>query len=108
MATSGDFVRIAMALEGTVQAPHFDRSAFKVARTYATLAPGGASANLKFDAAEQEFKCLLAPDAFAPVSGGWGRMGWTAAILANLSPEELAAALEMAWRHALPRKRTKG
>jgi len=40
MATGKDLRRMALSLEGTVNAPHFDRTAFKVARTYS--APTGA------------------------------------------------------------------
>ena len=102
MATGADLRRIALALAGTTEAPHFDRAAFKVARTFATLAADGMSANLKFAPEAQEFKCLLAPEVFAPVPGGWGRMGWTTLNLAAASVAELEAALELAWRHALP------
>ena len=103
MATEADFRKMALALEGTMQAPHVDRTAFKVARIYVTLSADGRSANLKFTPDEQELKCLVAPDAFAPVPGGWGRMGWTTATLAALSKPELTAALETAWQHALPK-----
>ena len=61
---------MALALPGTVAAPHFDRTAFKAARSYVTLASDGLSANFKFAPDEQEFKCLLAPEIFAPVPGG--------------------------------------
>ena len=105
MATAEDLRRIALALEGTTEAPHFDRTAFRVARNYATLAPDGRTANLKFASGDQEFKCLLAPAAFQPVPGGWGKMGWTTAILAELSVPELKDALEIAWRQALPKKK---
>ena len=105
MATAKDLRRIALALGGTTEAPHFDRTAFKAARIYATLPADGRTANLKFAAADQEFKCLLAPAAFSPVAGGWGKMGWTTATLAELSLPELKDALELAWRHALPKKR---
>jgi hypothetical protein len=37
MAKAADLRRIALALAGTVEAPHFDRAAFKVARIYVTL-----------------------------------------------------------------------
>ena len=97
--------RLALALEGTVEAPHLDRRAFRVARIYATLAADGLTANLKFAPDEQALKCAVAADAFAPVPGGWGRMGFTTVRLAALDERELAAALEMAWRHALPRPR---
>ncbi len=105
MADNTDLRRIALSLEGTTEAPHFDRAAFKVARIYATLAADGLTANLKFTPDEQEFKRMLAPQAFTPIANAWGRQGWTTATLSELSLAELTSALEMAWRHALPSKR---
>ena len=107
MATAKDLRRLALSLEGTVEVPHFDRAAFKVARIYVTLAADGRTANFKFTPDEQEIKCLLLPGAFEPVANAWGRQGWTAATLAKLGAAELAAALETAWRHALPGTRRK-
>ncbi len=105
MATAADLRRVALSLDGTLEAPHFDRAAFKVARIYVTLAADGRTVNLKFTPADQEFKCMLAPAAFRPVPGGWGKQGWTTATLAELSVPELKDALEIAWRLALPKKR---
>src|SRR5262245_26780490 len=107
MATGRDLRRMALALEGTTEAPHFDRAAFKVARIYVTLAADGRSANFKLTSDEQEFKCMMAPDAFAPVSNAWGRQGWTAATLSKLSAAELKSVLELAWAHAVPKKRAR-
>ena len=103
MATAGNLRRIAQSLEGTTEAPHFDRAAFKVARIYATLAADGRTANFKFAQDEQELKCTVAADAFAAIPNAWGRQGWTTGTLAKLSEPELRSALEMAWRHAQPR-----
>jgi hypothetical protein len=104
MATATDLRRIALSLAGTIEAPHFDRAAFTVARIYVTLAADGRTANFKFTPDEQEFKSMLASEAFAPVPGGWGKQGWTTAKLSALSAAELKDALEMAWRHAVPKK----
>jgi hypothetical protein len=104
MATGEDLRRMALALEGTTEAPHFDRIAFKVARIYVTLAADGLSANFKFTPDEQEFKCMLAPEAFHPIPNAWGRQGWTAADLRKLDAADLKNALETAWAHALPKK----
>jgi hypothetical protein len=93
MATAEQLRQAALALDGTVEAPHFDRTAFKVSRIYATLAADGLTANLKLSVDEQEFKCLLAPRAFAAVPNAWGRQGWTTAQLAELSQQELTSAL---------------
>ena len=100
MGTGEDLRRMALALEGTVEAPHFDRAAFRVARIDVTLAADGRTANLRFTPDEQELKCMLAPESFAPVPNAWGKQGWTAAKLSELSAAELKSALETAWAHA--------
>jgi hypothetical protein len=107
MATARDLRRIALSLDGTSEAPHFDRAAFKVARIYATLASDGNSANLKLTPDEQELKRLTAPEAFAPVDNAWGRQGWTTVTLAANGTQELEAALRTAWLHSLakPKRR---
>jgi predicted DNA-binding protein (MmcQ/YjbR family) len=107
MATGKDLRRLALSLEGTTEAPHFDRAAFKVTRIYATLGADGKTANLKLSPEEQEFKCMLAPEALAPVPNAWGRQGWTTATLSKLKANELRDLLETAWRHAVPAKRGK-
>lgn len=107
MATAKDLRRIARSLEGTSEAPHFDRTAFKAARIYATLAADGRTANFKFSSDEQELKCLTAPEAFSPVPNAWGRQGWTTAKLSAMTITELENALQTAWRYALLKKRVK-
>ena len=103
MTTVTDLRRIALSLEGTVEAPHMERSAFKVARIYATLPPDGRSANLMLSLDEQEFRCQRSPAAYAPVAGGWGRMGYTTLTLSALTVDELREVLTIAWRMAQPR-----
>ena len=98
MADADAFRSIALSFDGTAEYPHFDRRAFKARVTFATLAPDGLTANIKFAPDEQALKCAVAPDAFAPLDNAWGRRGWTCATLASLSEAELRAALEMAWR----------
>jgi hypothetical protein len=74
-------------------------------RIYVTLAGDGKTANFKFMPDEQEFKCMILPDAFTPVPNAWGRQGWTTATLSALSKADLQSALEMAWQHASAKKR---
>jgi hypothetical protein len=97
LGTDNDLRRLALALEGTSEV-------FKVARIYATLAADGKSANFKFTPDQQEFRCMMAPEAFTPVRGSWGYQGWTTAKLSALSLTELKDALEMAWRNAQSNK----
>lgn len=107
MATGTDLRRSALSLEGTSEASHFARFAFKVSRIYVTLAADELTANFKFTSGEQELKCLTAPDAFAPVPNAWGKQGWTTAKLAQLSLSELESALRIAWQHAFPKGKKK-
>jgi hypothetical protein len=68
----------------------------------------GPKATLKLAPDEQELKCLLQPDALAPVPNRRGAQGWTTVRLAAVGVPELEGALGLAWRRAQPRgRRTK-
>ena len=99
MATDKDFREVALSLEGTTEAPHFDRTAFRARRIFASLAPDGLTANILFAPDEQEFRCDAQPDAYRKIPNKWGAQGWTTATLAALSREELRVALTSAWRN---------
>ncbi|RBP17315.1 YjbR protein [Roseiarcus fermentans] len=103
MTDAADFRRIALALDGVAEYPHFDRRAFRARVTFATLAPDERTANLKFSPDEQALKCAVAPDAFTALDNAWGRQGWTCATLSALTEPELRAALEAAWRRGASR-----
>lgn len=105
MATEEELRRAALALDGTAEAPHFDRAAFKRARTFATLAADGRTANLKFEPDEQAHLCAARPDAYAPVPNAWGAQGWTTLDLGAVDADELEGALRLAWASAGPRRR---
>ncbi|HEX2673706.1 MAG TPA: hypothetical protein VHM25_22665 [Polyangiaceae bacterium] len=92
---------LALSLDNTSEYPHFDRIAFRTPRrTFATLALGGEDLNVMLDAAEQKQFCERAPLAFAPVSGGWGRMGWTRCVLRAIDAATFKAALSAAHARA--------
>ncbi|WP_375597454.1 MmcQ/YjbR family DNA-binding protein [Devosia sp. Naph2] len=104
MTDSVTFSRIALNLPGAVSAPHFDRTAFKVKRIFATLAADGLSANLKFTPDEQELKCMVAPEIFQAIDDGWGRQGWTTMRLRAAGEADVESALRMAHVHAVAKK----
>lgn len=105
MASAQDLRRIALALDGTTQTPHFDRIAFKVARIYATLAADRRTANIRLTPDEQALKCATAPEVFSPVANAWGAQGWTTLALPAATLADVEAALELAWAHARPKRR---
>ena len=104
MSTGKDLRRVALSLQGTTEAPHFDRTAFRAKRIYVTLAADEKTANFMFTPDQQEFKCMMAPEAFAPVPNAWGKRGATTAILSKLNLAELQDALRTAWSRAASKK----
>ena len=101
--------KLALSLENVTEAPHFDRTAFRTPRKiFATLAGNGSDLNFMFDHALQEFYCEQAPDAIAPVPGGWGRMGATRCDLKKVDEPTFLSALKAAHALAAPKpKRTR-
>jgi hypothetical protein len=92
---------LALSLENTSEAPHFNRVAFRTPRRiFATLAGDGSDLNFMFDLAQQEHFCALAPHALAPVPGGWGRMGATRCDLEKIDLATFTAALKAAHARA--------
>ncbi len=101
MVTAARFRAIALSLEGALEVPHMERAAFRTKRRiFATLPPDGASANLLFDLDLQEAICEALPHAFAPIPGGWGRMGYTTVNLRTVSDADLVRALREAHSRA--------
>ena len=102
---------LALSLENASSYPHFDRIAFRTPRrTFATLALNGEDLNFMLEPAQQRHFCELAPQAIAPVSGGWGRMGWTRCELRAIDAATFKAALIAAHARAnapLPKRTRK-
>ena len=105
MAVDAARVReLALALEGTSAASHFHRLAFRTTRKiFATLDERARDLNLMFDPDLRDFYCEQAPDAFAPVPGGWGRNGATRCDLEKVDEATLRSALLAAHQLAAPK-----
>src|SRR5262245_14044975 len=109
MIRAARFRELALSFEGALEVPHMDRAAFRTKRRiFATLAADGKSANLLLDLDLQEALCEALPKAFAPVPGGWGRMGYTTVSLGTVSESDLKSALSEAHARASePKKKSK-
>jgi len=99
MASADDLRRLALALPGTTEAPHFERAGFKADRIYATLAPDGLSVNVRLEPVEQDFRCEARPDAYRAIPNAWGAQGWTTVTLSALEAAELETVLRGAWQN---------
>ncbi len=97
------FEALCLACSGTTAVAHIDRVAFRTERKiFATLAPDGTSANLCLAPEQQALMCAMAPKAFSPVSGNWGRMGWTTVRFDEVDENLCKTAVGGAHLHALP------
>jgi hypothetical protein len=100
---------MALALPLASEAPHFDRVAFRTPRKiFATLNEEAGDLNLMFDPDLRDFYCEQASEAFAPVPGGWGRMGATRCDLGKVDEAMLASALLAARHLAEPKAKRRG
>ncbi|GAA4338794.1 MmcQ/YjbR family DNA-binding protein [Flaviaesturariibacter amylovorans] len=108
--TPDDFRRMALALPGSTEEPHQEKTSFRVhGKIYATMVPEAGRVTIKLPREEQDIFCLHDPAAMFPVPNAWGRQGWTHALLDRVHPELLSGALECA--HAAitpPAKKRKG
>jgi YjbR len=111
--TERTFRRIALALEGAVEAAHMNHPDFRVGgRIFATLKGDGAAAAVKLSPEEQARFVADYPAVFVPESGAWGLQGWTRIQLSPAAEESIGEALTLAWQSALktptkPRARRK-
>ncbi|MBN8729863.1 MAG: MmcQ/YjbR family DNA-binding protein [Acidobacteria bacterium] len=114
--TPADFRRIALSLDGAEEGSHMGAVDFRVGgRIFATLASvKDGYGNLMITPAMQAAFIEDAPDIFVPIKGGWGRMGMTHIVLAQVNADVLEGALRAAWKlrveknaQASPKKRAR-
>ena len=100
--TPKDFRRLALGLDGVVEAEHMNHPDFRVGgKIFATLAPGLKNGMVSLSPEEQARFIEEAPRTFEPVAGAWGRGGATAVILAGADEELVGEALTLAWQRRI-------
>jgi hypothetical protein len=106
MATPDQFRRLALSFPGAEEGSHMGHADFRVGgRIFATLgAPGPAWGMAALLPEQQEDFMQLAPRAFEPAAGAWGRGGSTLVRLDAVTDDLLEAALAAAWRKRAPAK----
>ncbi len=96
--------QLALSLEGASEVPHMHRRAFRTTRRiFATLDSSVPDLNLPFTPDLRDFYGEQAPEAFAPIPGGWGRMGHTRCDLNTVDEPTLLSALMAAHQLAAPK-----
>ncbi|MFL6856628.1 MAG: MmcQ/YjbR family DNA-binding protein [Allosphingosinicella sp.] len=100
MASPEDFRRIALSHAGVEESGHMGHPDFRVrGKVFATLGhPDAGWAMVALMPEQQEDFVALAPAAFRPANGAWGRRGSTLVRLDAVASEALEQALAAAWR----------
>ena len=100
--TATQFRRLALALEGVVEAEHMNHPDFRVGgKIFATLQPGLKKGMVSLSPEEQARFIEEAPKMFEPAAGAWGRGGSTLVNLAAADPEVVGEALTLAWQRRI-------
>lgn len=103
MVTTDQFKQMALSFAGVEEAPHFDRTAFKVSgrKIFATLHEKSETANMLLSKEDQAIYCSFDEAAVYPVPNKFGLQGWTTFELKNLPAELLSDALLTAYKAVL-------
>jgi hypothetical protein len=105
MPTADDFRRIALAFPGAAEGSHMGIADFRVGgKIFASLGSSDEAWGMASLLPEQQEDFMaLAPEAFKPAAGAWGRGGSTLVRLEAVTVELLETALAAAWRKRAPR-----
>jgi hypothetical protein len=105
--TCDQFRDLALSFPNTIEFPHFDRAAFKVAgkRIFATMHEASETVNVKFSPVDQSVYAQIDKKAIYPVGNKWGLQGWTTFQLARVDKQTMLDALNTAYTDVLTSKR---
>ena len=99
---ANDFRRIALALEGVIEAAHMGHPDFRVQkRIFATLHHDDRFGMVTLTPEQQREFLDDHPDTFTPEAGAWGRAGCTRVDLASADEEVVGEAMTLAWQNAV-------
>ena len=104
--TRDGFRRLALGLPEAEERSHQGNPDFRVrGKIFATLGPRDPKlAVVKLPREEQEMRVAAEPGIFAPITGAWGRQGWTTIDLSAADKVTVQSALATAWRSVAPKK----
>jgi hypothetical protein len=98
MITTKAFRKLALSFPGATEAPHFERTSFRVGtKIFATLMEKTSVATLRLTPEQQTVFMEMARQAFTPVPGKWGLQGWTFMDLDKAKKAIVMEALDIAY-----------
>jgi predicted DNA-binding protein (MmcQ/YjbR family) len=106
--TAAAFRKLALALPGASEAPHFDSDAYSAkGKIFATLNEGNGRAVVKLLPEQQDVMTTSDPAIFQRVPNYWGNKGWTWLHLKVADRKAAESALRAAWTNVTAPKPAK-
>jgi hypothetical protein len=98
------FRKIALLLPEVTEAPHFEKTSFRVnKKIFATAVPGGDKAMVKLTPTQQDIFCTFDNTVIYPVPNKWGKQGATFINLQTITEEMLTEILKTAYCEVAPK-----
>jgi YjbR len=98
--TAKDFRRIALGMEGAVEASRMDHPDFRAnGKIFATIHAGNAQGMVKLTPEQQDRFIREHPTMFHPAAGAWGRGGSTMITFAHATDDVVGEAMTLAWQN---------
>lgn len=83
--------------------PHFHKISFRVRKKiFATLSEQSEDMVVKLSPVDQSVFCDLFPAQMEPVSGGWGKKGWTSVQYYSMKADPLKDVITTAYKTVAP------
>jgi predicted DNA-binding protein (MmcQ/YjbR family) len=102
MVSIKTFKKVALALPDVTEQPHFEKTSFRIKnKIFATLSEAEKKAVLKLTQIDQSVFCSFDKTTIYPVTGGWGKQGWTVVELSKVKLGMLKDALSVAYNSVL-------
>jgi predicted DNA-binding protein (MmcQ/YjbR family) len=96
--------KLALSLPEAEEKSHFGKPDFRVRdKIFAGFTDKG-RAYVKLTPDQQDVLVAAEPKLVSPISGGWGKKGWTLIDQVNADEAMLKSALAMAYRNVVPKK----
>lgn len=99
------FRQIALSFPETSEAPHFEKTSFRVAKKiFATVDIKNQQACIKLSEIDQNVFSAFDKSIIFPVPNKWGKQGWTYIDLTKVRKDMLTDALTTAYCEVAPKK----
>jgi hypothetical protein len=98
------YCKLALGLPEAEEKSHFDKPDFRVRNKIFAGFTGEGRAYVKLTPEQQDMLVAAEPKLVSPISGGWGKKGWTLVDHKKVDSALLKSALAMAYRNVAPKK----